>query len=137
VTPGGNGSRTKRRPWPAAPGQPARRDRRCCAAVWRWCTNRSLTYASESSRCPRCYGWCPMWSPAGATLPGPPGHVPVSSTATGAAAATAPARPPRSTTSYPGSRGGKNTWLNTVAACGGCNQRKGDRPPTRRGCRCG
>jgi len=27
----------------------------------------------------------------------------------------------------PRSRGGKNSWLNTVAACGGCNQRKGDR----------
>jgi 5-methylcytosine-specific restriction endonuclease McrA len=29
----------------------------------------------------------------------------------------------------PSSRGGKNTWLNTVAACGGCNGRKGDRTP--------
>lgn len=29
----------------------------------------------------------------------------------------------------PSSRGGKNTWLNTVAACTGCNQRKGDRTP--------
>lgn len=29
----------------------------------------------------------------------------------------------------PSSRGGKNTWLNTVAACGPCNQRKGDRTP--------
>lgn len=29
----------------------------------------------------------------------------------------------------PRSRGGRNTWLNTVAACGGCNQRKGDRTP--------
>lgn len=29
----------------------------------------------------------------------------------------------------PSSRGGRNTWLNTVAACGGCNQRKGDRTP--------
>jgi 5-methylcytosine-specific restriction endonuclease McrA len=29
----------------------------------------------------------------------------------------------------PRSRGGKNTWLNTVAACGGCNGRKGDRTP--------
>jgi HNH endonuclease len=29
----------------------------------------------------------------------------------------------------PRSRGGKNSWLNTVAACGGCNQRKGDRTP--------
>ena len=29
----------------------------------------------------------------------------------------------------PSSRGGKNTWLNSVAACGGCNQRKGDRTP--------
>jgi 5-methylcytosine-specific restriction endonuclease McrA len=27
----------------------------------------------------------------------------------------------------PASRGGRNTWLNTVAACDGCNQRKGDR----------
>jgi 5-methylcytosine-specific restriction endonuclease McrA len=26
----------------------------------------------------------------------------------------------------PRSRGGKNTWVNTVAACGSCNQRKGD-----------
>ncbi|MEU8612626.1 HNH endonuclease, partial [Actinoplanes sp. NPDC048791] len=24
---------------------------------------------------------------------------------------------------------GGNTWLNTVAACGRCNQRKGDRTP--------
>jgi 5-methylcytosine-specific restriction endonuclease McrA len=29
----------------------------------------------------------------------------------------------------PRSRGGRNTWANTVAACGGCNQRKGDRTP--------
>lgn len=29
----------------------------------------------------------------------------------------------------PSSRGGKNTWLNTVAACSSCNQRKGDRTP--------
>ena len=29
----------------------------------------------------------------------------------------------------PRSRGGTNTWLNTVAACGDCNQRKGDRTP--------
>ncbi|MEU6073892.1 HNH endonuclease [Micromonospora sp. NPDC047074] len=30
----------------------------------------------------------------------------------------------------PRSRGGANTWLNTVAACGGCNQPKGDRTPS-------
>ncbi|GAA1827355.1 HNH endonuclease [Luedemannella flava] len=30
----------------------------------------------------------------------------------------------------PSSRGGRNTWLNTVAACGPCNQRKGDRTPS-------
>lgn len=30
----------------------------------------------------------------------------------------------------PRSRGGANTWTNTVAACGGCNQRKGDRTPS-------
>ena len=35
----------------------------------------------------------------------------------------------------PRSRGGKNTWLNTVAACGGCNQRKGDRTPAEAGMR--
>ncbi|MET0425482.1 MAG: HNH endonuclease [Actinoplanes sp.] len=29
----------------------------------------------------------------------------------------------------PRSRGGANTWQNTVAACGSCNQRKGDRTP--------
>jgi 5-methylcytosine-specific restriction endonuclease McrA len=29
----------------------------------------------------------------------------------------------------PRSRGGRNTWLSTVAACGGCNQRNGDRTP--------
>lgn len=29
----------------------------------------------------------------------------------------------------PRSRGGGNTWTNTVAACGRCNQRKGDRTP--------
>ena len=29
----------------------------------------------------------------------------------------------------PRSRGGRNTWLNTVAACRGCNERKGDRTP--------
>jgi 5-methylcytosine-specific restriction endonuclease McrA len=29
----------------------------------------------------------------------------------------------------PSSRGGRNTWLNTVAACAACNQRKGDRTP--------
>ncbi len=33
----------------------------------------------------------------------------------------------------PSSRGGKNTWLNTVAACGACNQRKGDRTPAEAG----
>ena len=30
----------------------------------------------------------------------------------------------------PRSRGGKNTWKNTVASCGPCNQRKGDKTPT-------
>ncbi|MGH3714881.1 MAG: HNH endonuclease [Micromonosporaceae bacterium] len=30
----------------------------------------------------------------------------------------------------PRSRGGRDSWRNTVAACGGCNQRKGDRNPT-------
>ncbi|MEE6263750.1 HNH endonuclease [Plantactinospora sonchi] len=29
----------------------------------------------------------------------------------------------------PRSRGGRNTWSNTVASCGGCNQRKADRTP--------
>jgi 5-methylcytosine-specific restriction endonuclease McrA len=29
----------------------------------------------------------------------------------------------------PRSRGGANSWENTVAACGRCNQRKGDRTP--------
>jgi 5-methylcytosine-specific restriction endonuclease McrA len=29
----------------------------------------------------------------------------------------------------PRCRGGTNTWRNTAAACGGCNQRKGDRTP--------
>lgn len=29
----------------------------------------------------------------------------------------------------PRSRGGGNEWLNTVAACGRCNNRKGDRTP--------
>jgi 5-methylcytosine-specific restriction endonuclease McrA len=28
---------------------------------------------------------------------------------------------------HPQSRGGRNTWNNTVAACDACNQRKGDR----------
>lgn len=35
----------------------------------------------------------------------------------------------------PRSRGGRNTWNNTVAACGGCNQRKGDRTPHEAGMR--
>jgi 5-methylcytosine-specific restriction endonuclease McrA len=35
----------------------------------------------------------------------------------------------------PRSRGGRNTWLNTIAACDGCNQRKGDRPPAEAGMR--
>ncbi len=30
----------------------------------------------------------------------------------------------------PRSRGGRNSWRNTVAACRDCNQRKGDRTPT-------
>ena len=34
---------------------------------------------------------------------------------------------------HPQSRGGKNTWQNTVAACGPCNQRKGDRTPIEAG----
>jgi 5-methylcytosine-specific restriction endonuclease McrA len=29
----------------------------------------------------------------------------------------------------PRSRGGRNTWSNTICACRGCNQRKGDRTP--------
>jgi 5-methylcytosine-specific restriction endonuclease McrA len=33
----------------------------------------------------------------------------------------------------PRSRGGRNTWLNTVAACGSCNQRKDDRTPEEAG----
>ena len=33
----------------------------------------------------------------------------------------------------PRSRGGRNTWLNTVAACGSCNHRKGDRTPAEAG----
>jgi 5-methylcytosine-specific restriction endonuclease McrA len=33
----------------------------------------------------------------------------------------------------PRSRGGRNTWKNTVAACGSCNQRKGDRTPAEAG----
>lgn len=33
----------------------------------------------------------------------------------------------------PRSRGGRNTWKNTVAACGRCNQRKGDRTPAEAG----
>jgi len=31
------------------------------------------------------------------------------------------------------SRGGRNTWLNTVAACDPGNQRKGDRSPAEAG----
>ena len=34
---------------------------------------------------------------------------------------------------HPVSRGGRDTWLNTVAACDGCNQRKGDRTPAEAG----
>ena len=33
----------------------------------------------------------------------------------------------------PRSRGGRNTWTNTVAACEGCNGRKGDRTPAEAG----
>jgi 5-methylcytosine-specific restriction endonuclease McrA len=33
----------------------------------------------------------------------------------------------------PVSRGGKNTWVNTVACCDPCNQRKGDRLPNEAG----
>lgn len=33
----------------------------------------------------------------------------------------------------PRSRGGRNTWLNTVAACASCNQRKDDRTPAEAG----
>jgi 5-methylcytosine-specific restriction endonuclease McrA len=35
----------------------------------------------------------------------------------------------------PRSRGGRNTWLNTVAACEECNGRKGDRTPVGAGMR--
>jgi len=35
----------------------------------------------------------------------------------------------------PSSRGGQNSWLNTVAACAACNQRKGDRTPAEAGMR--
>jgi 5-methylcytosine-specific restriction endonuclease McrA len=33
----------------------------------------------------------------------------------------------------PRSRGGPNSWLNTVAACFGCNQRKADKTPAEAG----
>ncbi|GAB2962302.1 HNH endonuclease [Micromonospora polyrhachis] len=33
----------------------------------------------------------------------------------------------------PRSRGGRNTWQNTIAACYDCNQRKGDRTPAEAG----
>lgn len=33
----------------------------------------------------------------------------------------------------PTSKGGRNTWANTVAACDHCNQRKGDRTPAEAG----
>jgi len=33
----------------------------------------------------------------------------------------------------PRARGGKSTWVNTVAACNGCNQKKGDRTPSEAG----
>lgn len=33
----------------------------------------------------------------------------------------------------PRSRGGGNTWVNTVAACGRCNERKADRTPAEAG----
>jgi 5-methylcytosine-specific restriction endonuclease McrA len=33
----------------------------------------------------------------------------------------------------PRSRGGRNSWKNTVAACGPCNQRKADRTPAEAG----
>jgi hypothetical protein len=33
----------------------------------------------------------------------------------------------------PTSRGGRNNWLNTVAACDGCNQRKDNRTPAEAG----
>ena len=33
----------------------------------------------------------------------------------------------------PRSRGGRNSWLNTVAACGPCNSRKADRTPAEAG----
>jgi hypothetical protein len=41
---------------------------------------------------------------------------------------------PASTVDYilPRSRGGRNTWTNTIAACDGCNQRKDGRTPPRR-----
>ena len=35
----------------------------------------------------------------------------------------------------PHARGGRNTWLNTVAACDPCNQRKRDRTPAEAGMR--
>lgn len=35
----------------------------------------------------------------------------------------------------PRSRGGKNTWKNTIAACDPCNQRKADRTPAEAGMR--
>jgi 5-methylcytosine-specific restriction endonuclease McrA len=35
----------------------------------------------------------------------------------------------------PRSRGGRNTWLNTVAACEECNGRKGNRIPAEAGMR--
>jgi 5-methylcytosine-specific restriction endonuclease McrA len=35
----------------------------------------------------------------------------------------------------PRCRGGRNAWTNTVAACGGCNQRKDDRTPADAGMR--
>ena len=51
----------------------------------------------------------------------------------GAAARTAGGRPRTIDHILPRSRGGRNTWRNTTAACYGCNQRKGDRTPAEAG----
>jgi 5-methylcytosine-specific restriction endonuclease McrA len=44
-------------------------------------------------------------------------------------------RQPASTVDHivPRSQGGQNTWLNTIAACYACNQRKADRTPAKAG----
>ena len=124
----------QRRPRPAPPGQPPAR--RADAASAR--SPRSTRREPD-----RLIGVYPMPTrraagpvrrhDAGATARGPAGPGPASWSVTAGRCGYCGGHASTIDHVLPRSRGGRNTWPNTVAACDGCNQRKGDRTPAEAG----